>query len=293
MVGRTHGMHAEPITFGLKLLNWYSEMERDLKRLQEAKEIISYGKISGSVGTYAHLGPQIEKEALHRLGLKPARISNQIIQRDRHAQVFSALAILGSGLERIAVEIRHLQRTEVAEVKEKKSHGSSSMPHKENPITSETTTGQARILRSNLQAGLENIALWHERDISHSSVERIIIPDGFILADYMLQRMATLIKELIVYPEKMKENLEITKGIVFSQGLLLKMVDKGLSRKEAHELIRENALKAWEKRTSVKDLMIEDERVTQYLPPEEIDKAFDMGYWTKYVDSIYKRFGFD
>lgn len=291
MVGRTHGMHAEPITFGLKLLNWYYEMARDLERLKEAKEVISYGKISGSVGTYAHIDPEIEKEALHKLGLKPARISNQIIQRDRHAQVLSTLAILGGGLERVAVELRHLQRTEVAEVKEKKSHGSSSMPHKENPITSETTTGQARLLRSNLQAALENMALWHERDISHSSVERIIIPDSFILTDYMLHKMTTLINELIVYPKKMKENLKKTLGIVFSQSLLLKLVDSGLSRRKAHELIKRISLKAWERKESLKDLLVKDERVRRELTPEEIEKAFQMDYWTKWVDSIFKRFG--
>ncbi len=290
MVGRTHGMHAEPITFGLKILNWAYEMERNLERLRTAKKVISYGKISGSVGTYAHVDPQMEKKVLEKLGLKPAKISSQIIQRDRHAQVLSALAILGAGLERIAVELRHLQRTEVAEVKEKKSHGSSSMPHKENPITSETTTGQARLLRSNLQAALENIALWHERDISHSSVERIIIPDSFILADYMLHKMTTLISELIVYPEKMHQNLETTRGIVFSQGLLLKLVDSGISRKKAHQLIRENALQAWEKEESLKDLIFKDKRITSNLSKEEIEAVFDIDYWTKHVDEIYSRF---
>ncbi len=290
MVGRTHGMHAEPITFGLKILNWTYEMERNLERLRVARKVISYGKISGSVGTYAHLDPQMEKKVLDKLGLKPAKVSSQIIQRDRHAQVLSALAILGGGLERVAVELRHLQRTEVAEVKEKKSHGSSSMPHKENPITSETTTGQARLLRSNLQAAYENIALWHERDISHSSVERITIPDSFILTDYMLHKMTTLISELMVYPEKMQENLEITRGIVFSQGLLLKLVDNGLSRKKAHQLIRENALEAWERGEGLKDLTIKDKRITRKLSKEEIEAVFDMDYWTKHVDEIYSRF---
>ncbi|MFQ5796361.1 MAG: adenylosuccinate lyase, partial [Candidatus Bipolaricaulia bacterium] len=275
MVGRTHGMHAEPITFGLKLLNWYDELDRDRHRLKAARQVIAYGKISGAVGTYAHVNPEVEHRVCERLGLKPARVSNQILQRDRHAQVLSTLAILGAGLERIAIEIRHLQRTEVGEVREKASHGSSSMPHKQNPIASETISGLARVLRGNLGASLESIALWHERDISHSSVERIVLPDSFIAVDYMLGRMTEVIEKLEVDAGRMRENLERTQGLIFSQVVLLKLVDRGMTRQVAHELIRALAEDVQTSDVAFKTLLQRDERILTYLSVEEIDGVFN------------------
>ena len=290
MVGRTHGVHAEPLTFGLKLLNWHYELERDLERLEQAQEIISYGKISGSVGTYAHIDPRVEELACTKLGLKPARITNQIIQRDRHAQVLAALAILGAGLERLAVEIRNLSRTEIAELREGTPHGSSSMPHKQNPITCETISGLARILRANLQAALENTALWHERDISHSSVERITLPDSFLAAHWMLRKAREVIENLTVNKERMLKNLELTKGLIFSQAVLLKLIEKGLARHTAHDLLRQLALQAQEGGRDFKELLLKDERVREHLSPEEIEEAFDYTYYLKYVDEIFSRF---
>jgi adenylosuccinate lyase len=290
MVGRTHGVHAEPITFGLKLLNWYYELERDLERLEQAREIVSYGKISGSVGTYAHLSPKVEELVCAKLGLKPAKVTNQVIQRDRYAQVMAALAILGAGLERMAVEIRNLSRTEIAEIREGAPHGSSSMPHKQNPITCETISGLARILRANLQAALENIALWHERDISHSSVERIIIPDSFLAAHYMLCRMREVIENLVVDEERMMKNLELTKGLVFSQAVLLKLVEKGMARGRAHELLRQLALQAREREKDFKELLLEDREVSERLSPEELEELFDYRYYLRHVDEIFARF---
>jgi len=290
MVGRTHGVHAEPITFGLKLLNWHYELERDLDRLKQAQEVISYGKISGSVGTYAHLTPQVEELVCTKLGLKPARITNQIIQRDRYAHLLAALAILGAGLERIAVEIRNLSRTEIGEVREGAPHGSSSMPHKQNPIVSETVSGLARILRANLQAALEDIALWHERDISHSSVERIIIPASFLVAHWMLRKAREVIENLTVNKERMLKNLELTKGLIFSQAVLLKLIEKGLARHTAHDLLRQLALQAQEGEKDFKELLLEDEQVRRYLSPEEIEGLFDYGYYLRHVDQIFNRF---
>lgn len=289
MAGRTHGMHAEPITFGLKLLLWHYEMERNLKRLEDAKGVISYGKISGSVGTYANVSPEVERRVCERLGLKPAKISTQIIQRDRHAQALSALAILGATLEKMAVELRNLQRTEIAEVLDRLSHGSSSMPHKQNPIAAETISGLARILRANLQAALENIALWHERDISHSSVERIIIPDSFLVAHYMLLRMKRLLENLQVNEEKMKENLKLSQGLIFSQAVLLKLVEKGMSRGKAHELVRSLAMKV-DKQKSFKELLFKDEEIGKFLTPQEIEEIFDYSYHLREVDKIFARF---
>ncbi|MFQ6090133.1 MAG: adenylosuccinate lyase [Candidatus Bipolaricaulia bacterium] len=290
MVGRTHGVHAEPITFGLKLLNWHYELGRDLERLEQAREIVSYGKVSGSVGTYAHLPPRVEELVCVKLGLRPAKVTNQIIQRDRYAQVLAALAILGAGLERIAVEIRNLSRTEIAEIHEGAPHGSSSMPHKQNPITSETISGLARVLRVNLQAALENIALWHERDISHSSVERLIIPDSFLALHWMLRRMREVIEDLVVDKERMLQNLELTKGLIFSQAVLLKLVEKGMARGQAHELLRRLALRAQEGEEDFKELLLEDEQIRKYLSPEEIEGLFDYGYYLRHVDEIFQRF---
>lgn len=290
MVGRTHGVHAEPITFGLKLLNWHYELERDLERLKQAQEAVSYGKVSGSVGTYAHLPPQVEELVCAKLGLKPAKVTNQIIQRDRYAQALAALAILGAGLERIAVELRNLSRTEIAEVREGAPHGSSSMPHKENPITCETISGLARILRANLQAALENIALWHERDISHSSVERLIIPDSFLAAHYMLRRMREVLENLIVDEERMRRNLELTGGLVFSQAVLLKLVERGIARHEAHQLLQQLSLQTQESGKDFKELLLEDEQIRKFLLPEELEELFDYRYYLRYVDEIFSRF---
>lgn len=290
MAGRTHGMQAEPITFGLKLLVWYAEMERNLQRLEAAKQIISYGKISGSVGTYANVNPEVEQIVCKKLGLKPAKISTQILQRDRHAQALSSLAILGASLEKMATEIRNLHRTEIAEVKEGFPHPSSSMPHKQNPDTSETICSLARILRANLQAALENINLWHERDMTNSAAERIIIPDSFILADYMLRKMAEVIENLIVDKEQMRKNLERSRGLVFSQAVLLKLIDKGLSRREAHELIEELALESQASGREFKELLLEDERIRKHLTAKEIEEIFDYSYYLKHVDTIFVRF---
>ena len=290
MVGRTHGGHAEPITFGLKLLNWHYELERDRERLEQAKGAVSYGKVSGSVGTYAHLSPKVEGLVCAELGLKPAKISNQIIQRDRYAHLLAALAILGAGLERMAVEIRNLSRTEIAEVREGRPHGSSSMPHKQNPIMSETISGLARILRANLQAALEDVALWHERDISHSSVERIILPDSFLALHWMLRRMRGVIESLVVDEERMRKNLELTRGLVFSQAVLLKLVEKGMARSRAHELLRRLALQAEGSRKDFKELLLQDEELNERLSPEELEGLFDYRHYLRHVDEIFARF---
>jgi len=290
MAGRTHGMHAEPITFGLKLLVWHAELERHLKRLQEAKEIISVGKISGSVGTYANVDPEVEKRVCDKLGLKPAKISNQILQRDRHAQVLAAIALLGATLEKMATEIRNLHRTEIAEVREGAPHGSSSMPHKQNPSTAETICGLARLLRAHLLVALENIAVWHEQDLSRSSTERIIIPDSFMAAHFMLRKMTQLISDLIVDTERMRENLEKSYGVVFSQAVLLKLIEKGLSRAQAHELIAKLAREAQQKRQSFKELLLKSKEIRKYLSSEEIEALFDYNYHLKHIDTIFERF---
>jgi len=290
MVGRTHGVHAEPITFGLKLLNWHYQLERDLERLGQAKEAIAYGKLSGSVGTYAHLPPRAEELACAKLGLRPCKVSDQVVARDRHAQVLAALAILGAGLERMAVEIRNLARTEIAELHEGLPHGSSSMPHKENPITSETISGLARILRANLQAALENIALWHERDISHSSVERVIIPDSFLALHWMLRRMREVLENLVVDRERMARNLELSAGAIFSQAILLKLVENGMARYEAHELLRRLAGRARAEGRELKEILLEDQRIREHLAPEEIERAFDYRYYLRHVNEIFSRF---
>ncbi|PMP67886.1 MAG: adenylosuccinate lyase [Thermodesulfobacterium geofontis] len=293
MIGRTHGIHAEPITFGLKLTLWYEEMKRNEKRLKQALENISYGKISGAVGTFAHVPPEVEAYVCEKLGLKPDPISNQIIQRDRYAEYMASLAILGTTVEKIATEIRHLQRTEVLEAEEYFSpgqKGSSAMPHKRNPILSENLCGLSRLLRGYLVPALENVALWHERDISHSSVERVIIPDATTVADFMLVRLEGLLKNLVVYPENMKRNFNLLKGLVFSQQVMLSLTEKGMTREEAYKIIQELAMKVWQERElKFKDLILKDERILKYLSKEEIEKIFDVSYYLRYVDKIFER----
>ncbi len=292
MIGRSHGVHAEPITFGLKLALWYEEMKRNKKRLQQAKEDISYGKISGAVGTFAHLDPEIESYVCSKLGLNPAPISNQIIQRDRYAHYFTSLAILSGTIEKIALEIRHLQRTEVLEVEEpftKGQKGSSAMPHKRNPIQCENLCGLARLVRSNTLAALENIALWHERDISHSSVERVIMPDTTILVDFMLHRLKKILANMQVYPERMLKNLNLTKGLIFSQGLLLALVKKGLPRQKAYEMIQDCAMRVWQGEQDLKTQVLSHKEIKVYLTPAEIEKIFDLKYCLRHIDKIFAR----
>jgi adenylosuccinate lyase len=292
MVGRSHGIHAEPITFGLKLAIFYSEMGRHLTRWDEALTTISVGKISGAVGTYAHLDPQMEEEILGKLGLKPAPVSSQIIQRDRHAAYFTALALMVSSLEKIAVEIRHLQRTEVAEVEEffhKGQKGSSAMPHKRNPVLTENLSGLARLIRGYAMAAMENVPLWHERDISHSSVERVIAPDATILADFMLHRLTSVIRNMQVHKERMLENLNSSKGLIFSESLLIGLVDRGLTREEAYALVQRNAMKAWEEKKDFKALLLEDNELLKHLSAKEIEAAFDVGHALRWVDAIFAR----
>ncbi|MBL7203004.1 MAG: adenylosuccinate lyase [Desulfobacteraceae bacterium] len=292
MIGRSHGIHAEPITFGLKLAVWYSEMGRNLRRLEDALNVISYGKLSGAVGTFANISPRVEELTCKKLGLTPAEISTQIIQRDRHAQYFTALAILAGTLEKIAVEIRHLQRTEVLEAEEpfkKGQKGSSAMPHKKNPIGSENISGLARLVRSNSLAAMENIALWHERDISHSSVERVIAPDSTILIDFMLHRLDRIVNGLIVHPDNMINNLNKTKGLIFSQQVLIKLTEKGLERQKAYVMVQRNAMKVWESGQDFKELIMEDEDICRNLSKEEIEEMFDLNYHLKHVDEIFER----
>jgi adenylosuccinate lyase len=295
MVGRTHGVFAEPTTFGLKMALFYAEFKRNLTRLQHAVEMIAYGKISGAVGTFANVDPKVEAYVCRKLGLKPAPISTQVLQRDRHAEYISTLAIIGGSLEKLATEIRNLQKSETREVEEyfgEGQKGSSAMPHKRNPITCERVAGLARILRGNAIAAMENIPLWHERDITHSSVERVIFPDSTILLDYMLATMTEVISKLRVYRENMRANLEKGRGMIFSQGLLLKLIQKGLTREKAYRLIQEAAKKVWE--DSCKDLetaVLEEPRITSLLSRKEIDSVFDYRYHTKNVKHIFKRLG--
>ena len=292
MIGRSHGIHAEPITFGLKLAVWYSEMQRNLRRLNQALDVISYGKISGAVGTFANIPPRIEKYVCEHLDLKPAEISTQIIQRDRHAQYFTALAILAGSIEKMAVEIRHLQRTEVGEAEEaftSGQKGSSAMPHKKNPIGSENLSGLARLVRSNSIAAMENIALWHERDISHSSVERVIAPDSTILIDYMLNRLAGMMKNLVVNKDAMARNLEKLQGLIFSQQILLALVKKGCSRQHAYSITQKNSLQAWSTGESFKQLVLSDPDIQNYLSNNEIDETFSLNQHLKYVEEIFAR----
>ena len=292
MIGRSHGVHAEPITFGFKMALWYDEMRRNLHRMERAKDAVSVGKISGAVGTFAHTPPSVESYVCQRLGLKPAPISTQIVQRDHHAEYFTTLAILASSVEKFSVELRHLQRTEVLEVEEFFStgqKGSSAMPHKRNPISAENLSGLARLVRSYSLAALENIPLWHERDISHSSVERVIGPDATILIDYMLNRLAQIIEKLIVYPEHMKANLEKMGGLIYSETVLLLLTQKGLSREEAYEVVQRNAMKVWEKSGDFKTYLLQDEVIRKFLTREALDGAFDIRHQLRHMDEIFQR----
>jgi len=292
MVGRTHGIHAEPITFGFKLANWYSETQRNIARFQNAAEDMRVGKFSGAVGTFAHLSPEIEEKICARLGLKAAAVSSQVIQRDRHASYLATLAVIASTLDKIATEVRHLQRTEVREAEEyfsKKQKGSSAMPHKRNPVTSEQISGLARIVRSNAQAGFENVALWHERDISHSSVERVIIPDSTTLVDYMLQKTANLIDTMFVYPERMKANLESTGGLVFSGQLLLDLVEHGVSREDAYRMVQRNAMRGWKEGLNFRELVLVDTDITSRLSREQINQTFDLKRQLRNIHKIFAR----
>ena len=292
MMGRTHGVHAEPTTFGLKMALWTEEMKRNGQRLAEARRTISVGKISGAVGTYATVPPQVERIACARLGLEPAPISNQIVQRDRHAQFVTTLAIIAGSLEKFATEIRGLQRTEVREVEEPfeaGQTGSSSMPHKRNPELCERICGLARLVRGYALTSMENIALWHERDISHSSAERIILPDSCLALDYMLSLFTSIMAGLKVYPENMRRNVELTQGVIFSQRVLLALIDKGLSRQEAYKIVQENAMKAWQKGTSFRGLLQADRRITTRLSELELSSIFGYNYYLKHVDEIFER----
>ena len=294
MMGRTHGVHAEPTTFGLKMALWTEEMKRNAQRLAEAERTVSVGKISGAVGTYATVPPQVESIACARLGLAPAPISSQIVQRDRHAQFLTTLAIIAGSLEKFATEIRSLQRTEVREVEEPfeaGQTGSSAMPHKKNPELCERICGLARLIRGYALTSLENIALWHERDISHSSTERIILPDSCLVLDYMLSIFTSVMKGLKVYPENMRRNIELTQGVFFSQRVLLALINKGLTRDEAYRTVQDNAMKAREEKKDFRDLLEADRRITARLNKDELDSLFDYGYYLKYVDELFQRLG--
>ncbi|MFH1613067.1 MAG: adenylosuccinate lyase [bacterium] len=292
MIGRTHGIHAEPMTFGLKMALWMKETERNIERMKRAQEVISYGKISGAVGTFAHVDIEIEKYVCSKMGLKSASISTQVLQRDRHAEYLTTIAIIGASLEKFAIEIRNLQRTDIGEASEpfgEKQKGSSAMPHKKNPIICERITGLARILRSNAMASLENIALWHERDISHSSVERIIIPDSTILLDYMLQKFINVINGLNVYSEKMLENVNKTQGLIFSQRILLALTQKNISREDAYLFVQRNSMKSMKEKKELKTLCLKDKDIKKHLSSFEIEECFDIKYYLKNIDNIYKR----
>jgi len=296
MIGRSHGIHAEPTTFGLKLALWYDETRRNIKRLQSALETISVGQISGAVGTFAHLSPDVEEYVCSKLGLKPALVSTQVIQRDRHAEFLTTLAVIGSSLDKFATEIRHLQRTEVLEAEEffsEKQKGSSAMPHKRNPITCEQISGLARLLRGNAQAALENVALWHERDISHSSVERVIVPDSCIVLDHMLSKFTNIIDKLLVYPENMKANMDITHGLLYSQPVLLALTKKGMKREDAYRIVQRSAMDVWRSKKNFKEMLQADAEVSAVLTSADLDEAFDPKKSLSNVDYIFKRVGLD
>lgn len=292
-VGRSHGIHAEPTSMGLKFALWFEETKRNIERLRRAIDVISVGQISGAVGTFEHLSPKVEEYVCSKMGLKPAPVSTQVIQRDRHAEFISTLAIIGASLEKIAIEIRHLQRTEVLEAEEyfsKGQKGSSAMPHKRNPIVSERITGLARILRSNSVAALENVALWHERDISHSSVERVIVPDSCIALDYMLDLTVKLITNLIIYPDNMIKNLNITRGLVYSQTVLLKLVTKGISREDAYKFVQDSAMRVWQDQSlNLRDELLKSEDIKKYLSASEINEIFESKNMLKNIDYIFNR----
>ncbi len=292
MIGRTHGVHAEPMTFGLKLALWFDELGRDRERLTRAREAISVGKISGAVGTYAHLDPGIEQSVCDQLRLRPAPVASQVIQRDRHAELLAALSITAASLETFALEIRGLQKTEIGEVEEpfaKGQKGSSAMPHKRNPIGCEQITGLARLVRANALAALENVALWHERDISHSSVERIIFPDSFCSLDHMVRRFTGIVRDLVVYPERMLENLDRSRGVVFSGTVLLELARRGVSREEAYTWVQRNAMRSHDEHLDFKELLGKDEDVSRMLPLSDIDEVFDLKVQLRHVDSIFDR----
>ncbi len=292
MIGRTHGVHAEPMTLGLKLALWYAEVARNIERLQRARVVVSVGKLSGAVGTFAHLPPSIEAAVCEQLGLQPAPVASQVVQRDRHAELLSALAITAAGLEKFALEIRGLQKTEIGEIEEpfaKGQKGSSAMPHKRNPIGCEQIVGMARLIRANCHAGFENIALWHERDISHSSVERVIIPDSFIAVDHMLRRMTRIVRGMVVYPERMLENLGRSRGVVFSGTVLLELAMKGISREQAYEWVQRNAMRSFHEQTDFKKLLLADSDVTAVLSSAAIERAFDLHEQFRHVDHVFDR----
>jgi len=292
MIGRTHGVHAEPMTFGLKLALWYAELQRDLDRVLRARDTISVGKISGAVGTFAHLDPAIEARVCEKLGLQPAPVSSQVIQRDRHAELVTTLAITAASLEKFALEIRGLQKTEIGEVEEpfgKGQKGSSAMPHKRNPIGSEQITGLSRLIRANSIAALENIALWHERDISHSSVERVILPDSFIALDHMLRRFTRIVRGMVVYADRMLENLQRSRGVVFSGTVLLELARRGISREQAYEWVQRNAMRSFHERKDFRMLLLADADLMAVLSAEEIEKAFDLDEQLRNVNVIFDR----
>jgi adenylosuccinate lyase len=292
MIGRTHGVHAEPMTFGLKLALWYAELQRDLDRLLRAKDVVSFGKLSGAVGTFAHLDPAIEARVCEMLGLQPAPVSSQVIQRDRHAELLSALAITAASLEKFALEIRGLQKTEIGEVEEpfgKGQKGSSAMPHKRNPIGCEQIVGLARLIRANAMAAMENVALWHERDISHSSVERVILPDSFIALDHMLRRFTRIVRGMVVYPARMMENLQRSRGVVFSGTILLELAKRGVTREQAYEWVQRNAMRSFHEQKDFKALLLADADVTKVLDREAIEKAFDLDDQLRNVDVVFAR----
>ncbi|MCG1027982.1 adenylosuccinate lyase [Virgibacillus halodenitrificans] len=294
MMGRTHGVHAEPTTFGLKLALWYEEMKRNLERFELAAKNIEFGKLSGAVGTYANINPFVEKYVCEKLGLSPAPVSTQTLQRDRHAAYVSALALIATSIEKFATEIRGLQKTETREVEElfaKGQKGSSAMPHKRNPIGSENMTGMARVIRGYMMTAYENVSLWHERDISHSSAERVILPDATIALNYMLNRFSNIVKNLTVFPENMKRNIDKTYGVIFSQRVLLSLIDKGMAREAAYDIVQPKAMQAWETATHFKDLVEAEEEITTRLTPEEINACFDYTYHLKNVDFIFERIG--
>ncbi|MCK5450197.1 MAG: adenylosuccinate lyase [Candidatus Omnitrophica bacterium] len=294
MIGRSHGVHAEPTSFGLKMALFYKEAERGLKRLEAAKEVISAGKISGSVGTFANVDPFVEEYVCEKLGLKPAGVSSQVLQRDRHAEYLNAIALVGATLEKLAVEVRGLQKTEIGEVQEyfaSGQTGSSSMPHKKNPIICERVTGLARVLRGNAMAAIENVALWHERDISHSSVERIIVPDSTILLDYMLDKMTTLVEKLVVNKEKMLKNIGATRGLIYSQHLMLGLIRKGATRMEAYDIIQTISLDVYDKHGNFKDFSFKNKDVNKYMTEQEIEECFDLKYHLRHIDTVFKNIG--
>jgi len=295
-MGRSHGVHGEPTTFGLKMALWYDELGRDMERLQQAREVVSYGAISGAMGNFAHLNPQVEEYVCRQLGLKPCPVSTQIIQRDRHAQFVTTLAVIASSLEKMATEIRNLQRTEILEVEEpfrQGQKGSSAMPHKRNPMMSERVAGLARVVRGNAVAALENVALWHERDLTHSSVERVIIADSCILLDYMLDKFTTVISGLLIYKDNMLENINKTRGLIFSQELMLALLGKGMLREDAYRLVQRNAMRSWQERLDFKQITLSDPEIMQLITPEELSRIFDLDIYTANVDYIFQRCGLE